>query len=121
MKPNASRREKVLERRFWVRTPLMLDVHINGGGAHPAGTRPVSIKTRDISLGGLFVPITDPALSMLTSVEAVLMLDGEDQPTPHALRTEVARVTPDGVGLRFVYFNSQTYRTLASLLYPEGI
>ena len=73
---------------------------------------------RDISLGGVF---------MLTSVpfkvgdEIRIVFNYEDRENPVRLLGRVARVTPEGVGVRFISLNNDRKAAILSLASEAGV
>ncbi len=84
-----------LEKRKHERTPLCACIRIS----HESfGTRVV--KTRDISLGGVYLLVDDLQMPPEgTIIEGQVQDDYMERPV---VKMEVVRIEPQGVGLRFI-------------------
>ena len=87
-----------MEEREYPRIHLPFEVEIS----HPAIGRMRSVA-RDVSEGGIFVAVANVSLKVGSKVKVTVLNDAlvENTPTP-TVDTQVARVEPNGIGLKFV-------------------
>lgn len=102
------------EQRIAIRKKVTLDILINY--EHYNVSFPRLWKTRDLSACGAFVEMCHIELPADASIEAVLVLEYQDNHEPHCLPAEVVRVSVDGIALRFGRYNERTYAALCTLL-----
>ena len=99
------------QQRWSIRLPMELDVALYG-----EGTRVLSARTRNISLGGMFVQTFEP-LFLDAGVVAAFGFRHLDDRAYYRLPATVVRVGEDGVGLMFNRFDVETVRSLRHSLY----
>lgn len=100
-----------MERRWGARKPVEVDVVVDN---QPAGLRRGTIG--DVSIGGLFVRMAPEGLSPDAPIELVLLVQQEGGMQVYRMPAVVARLAPDGAGLRFDHYDVGTFRTLVMLL-----
>lgn len=99
------------ERRWSARKSIELDV-----GLYYDRLGLLACRTLDMSMEGMFVNTGRITLSAFTKVEAVLThLIGTDRQQLR-LPARIVRVSPEGAGLQFHNFDSDTYYFLRELL-----
>ncbi|MBW1710763.1 MAG: PilZ domain-containing protein [Deltaproteobacteria bacterium] len=97
------------EKRRRVRIQYQADVTVIG----PNGTL-TNLHTRDINLRGLFIE-TQEKWNKGAPVDIILDLSGDSNEKPLSIKGEIARVTPDGMGIAFSalemddFFNLQQF------------
>lgn len=99
------------QQRWSMRLPLELDVALYGDGA-----RVLAARTRNVSLGGMFVQTFEP-LFLGAGIVAAFGFRHLDDRTYYRLPATVVRVGEDGVGLMFNRFDVETVRSLRHSLY----
>src|SRR5690606_23199640 len=117
--PEASRRPdrqlfrsaRIMERRWGARKAVEVDVVVDN---QPACLRRGTIG--DVSIGGVFVRMEPDGLTPESIIELVLLLQQDDGMKVYRMPAVVARVAPDGAGLRFDQYDVGTFRTLVMLL-----
>lgn len=99
------------QQRWSTRLPLELDVALYGEGA-----RVLAARTRNISLGGMFVQTFEP-LFLDAMVVTAFGFRNQDDRAYYRLPATVVRAAEDGVGLMFNRFDVETVRSLRQALY----
>jgi hypothetical protein len=102
------------EQRIAIRKRITLDILINYDQYDVSF--PHLGKTRDLSACGAFVEMRHVELPADASIEAVLVLEYQDNHEPHCLPAEVVRVSVEGFALRFGPYTERTYAALCTLL-----
>jgi hypothetical protein len=102
------------EQRIAIRKKITLDILINY--EHYDVSFPRLWKTRDLSACGAFVEMRHIELPADAHIEAVLVLEYQENHEPHSLPAEVVRVSGDGIALRFGRYTERTYAALCLLL-----
>ena len=102
------------EQRIAIRKKVTLDILINYD--HYTVSFPRLWKTRDLSACGAFVEMRHIELPADARIEAVLVLEYQENHEPHCLPAEVVRVSVDGIALRFDRYTERTYAALRTLL-----
>jgi hypothetical protein len=100
-----------LDQRRCFRRKRAIDVRLR------AIRRPRRGWTRDISLNGAFVEMSDSALVLPARVEVVLRFSDDRGTHEHPVLAQVTRMTPEGVALRFCRYDGHAYASLMNLLY----
>jgi hypothetical protein len=100
-----------MERRWGTRKAVEVDVVVDN---QPACLRRGTIG--DVSIGGVFVRMEPDGLTPESLIELVLLLQQDDGMKVYRMPAVVARVAPDGAGLRFDQYDVGTFRTLVMLL-----
>ena len=100
-----------MERRWGARKPVEVDVVVDN---QPACLRRGTIG--DVSIGGLFVRMEPKGLTPDAPIELVLLLQQEGGMQVYRMPAVVARLAPDGAGLRFDQYDVGAFRILVMLL-----
>lgn len=100
-----------MERRWGARKAVDVEVVVDN---QPACLRRGTIG--DVSIGGLFVRMEPDGLTPESPIELVLLLQQDGGMQVYRMPAVVARVAPDGAGLRFDQYDVGTFRTLVMLL-----
>jgi len=104
--------EEQIDHRWSLRRPLHVDVSLL---KHDQTV--LAGKTRDFSIGGMFVETKKPMLQRDIPIHVAFTLETEAGASHHRLPAQVIRVANDGVGLMFNDFNVDTVHTLRAMLY----
>ncbi len=101
-----------MEKRWSERKLLQVDVDV-----YQQGELLGSCVSSDIGLGGAFLT-RECTFSMPyeAGVELVFSLAFEDQNTKHKINARVARVSGEGVGLKFCDFDTGVFRSLQEIM-----
>jgi len=101
-----------MEKRWSERKSLRVDVEV-----YQQGELLGSCISSDIGLGGAF--LTKDCTCTLpgnTGVELVFTLAFDGQNTKHKINARIARVSEDGVGLKFCDFDTGVFRSLQEIM-----
>lgn len=99
-----------MELRASPRRQLSIEVEVGMDG------EPTQLcKTRDVSLGGVFVASTSRLLNEGADLQLYFHIPGEHA-TRHGIRARVVRVSSDGAGLAFRDPDVTEFRTLQEIL-----
>ncbi len=99
------------ERRWCARKSIELDV-----GLYYDRLGLLSCRTLDMSMEGMFVNTGRITLSAFTKVDAVLTHHNGTDSQQIRLPARIVRVSPEGAGLQFHNFDSDTYYFLREIL-----
>lgn len=107
-----------VQQRWTARLPVTLDVALYDPNAKPVGSRPLLMKSRDISVGGMFIETRNP-LPLDTHVMLAFGLRLQDERPYYRLPATVVRVAPDGIGVMFNTFDSEMVDSLRRILHRQ--
>lgn len=101
----------MVEKRKHRRNSVQLDVEL----VYPGGGNS-RVKTRDLSIGGLFVdaPDTEP-LKEGTSLTVIFLSDSPHGMT-YSIKAKVQRLTRNGIAMTFIDFGLEDLRFIDSIL-----
>lgn len=74
-----------------------------------------SCKTRDVSLGGVFLELDSQPLDKHQDVELVFTLE-KAEVTRHKLKARIVRIATGGVGFMFKDFDTNSFRALQEIM-----
>jgi len=101
-----------MEKRWSERKELNVGVDV-----YRQGSLLCSCVSHDIGLGGAFLSNINAAdVQKDTDVELIFQLVDEGHNTRHKINARVARVSPDGVGLKFCDFDTGVFRSLQEIM-----
>lgn len=108
------------QRRYSVRIPVSVDVALYDRAAQPVGAQPLRMKSRDISVGGMFI---ETMLRLAPDIDVVLAfgLRHRDERPYYRLPATVVRVAPDGVGVMFNRLNREVIDSLRRVLHHQQL
>ncbi|MCP3662210.1 MAG: PilZ domain-containing protein [Gammaproteobacteria bacterium] len=100
-----------MEQRIAVRRPIAIDVVLSYGGLGL-----VSCRTRNISLGGMFVEAGRISLPMFARVKASVLLEAAGIDDSFQAEARILHVREHGMGLQFDQLSPAFHQALHQLL-----
>jgi len=101
------------ERRESTRVPIRLRAEVYAGD-----TRVQSEKTRDLGMGGVYLP-TARRLPLGTHCRVVLLLEGPSSDLEIQVDGQVVRVDPSGMAIAFTAMSVDSFHHLRSVISLE--
>lgn len=90
---------------------------------HTAGVRvhlcAIASNIRDVSLKGVFLTVDASGAQEGDTEEVVIDFSDKDQQIEHRVPAVIARIHPEGVGLKFTEYDDQTDTDLVNFLYAN--
>ncbi len=108
------------QQRWSARLPVTLEVALYDLSAQPVGARPLLMRARNISVGGMFIE-TDTPLPPDTTVVLAFGLRLKDQQPYYRLPATVVHVAPDGMGMMFNSFDRELVNSLRRILHRQQL
>jgi hypothetical protein len=99
------------EKRKHRRSSIQLDVDL----VYPEGGSS-RVKTRDLSIGGLFVEAIDNQPPKLGTLLTVTFLSTPHQSGTYSLKARVQRLTHNGIAMTFIDFDLEDLRFIDTIL-----
>lgn len=109
--PTSKDLESHVDVRFNLRRNIQLQAVLNYGQSH---SEPAMV--RDLSLGGAFIVMAPVDLREGCYTELILRYRYKGAVKEHHLGAHIARIEPEGVGLRFNQYDDDIYTDLVNLL-----
>jgi len=99
-----------IEQRWSQRRSVSLDVDVV-----TENSLLTNCRTRDVSLGGVFLEMKNNIVEKNQDVELVFTL-AKSEAAQHKLKARAIRVTDDGIGLMFKDFDTNSFRALQEIM-----
>lgn len=102
------------------RLPVTLEVALYDRRTQPLGARPYRLKTRNISVGGMFIETATP-LPVDACVVLAFGLRVQDARPYYRLPARVVRVAADGMGVAFSSADAELVHSLRCMLRRQHV
>jgi hypothetical protein len=109
-----------VQQRWSARVPVALDVALYDRSSQPLGARPLLMKARNISVGGMFIE-TETPLPPDTQVVLAFGLRLQEERPYYRMPATVVRVSPDGIGVMFNSFDREMVDSLRRVLHRQHV
>ncbi len=109
-----------VQQRWSARVSVALEVALYDPSTQPVGARPLIMKARNISVGGMFIETATP-LPRDTHVVVAFGLRVQEERPYYRMPATVVRVAPDGVGVMFNSFDREMVNSLRRILHRQHL